>query len=547
MLKPLNLTKQYVLALTITAILSILAYLNLDHLSRSQTNYEKMISIVSKQKILTQKIALFSIYYKIDRLKDTIKLLENYNKKLSKFTMSKELKKIYMDEPVLLNKRIKIYIKNAIHFSKTRDGRSLGYLLNHSSILLSYLNKSVFIHLGEASANTKKIKKVELYILIFTILTLFFEAIFIFKPANKKINEYIEELIVQKDYSNAVIESSTNAIITLDNSLKIRTYNKMAEHIFGYSKAEMLNQPFFGKIAPRQYKIIKEEGIFNFLRMLEAERIDEIKENEGINKQGRIFPIRISFATSGEGESLVIIINIEDISKEKLNDQMLQEQAKFVALGEMISIIAHQWRQPLSQLNFNCMYVRKKLGKNKLAYEIHKNEEIIQFMSETITNFENFYKKTDNTIFNPAVSINTALKITKIVLKSNQIKLITKISSKINIFGNSNILAQVVLSILQNTIDIVKLRETENPFIYISLQDTKKYIILNIKDNAGGIKIFPISDIFKPFKSKKRIPSTGIGLYMSKLIIEEKFKGTIDAKNTDNGAEFIIKLPHLSN
>ena len=348
-------------------------------------------------------------------------------------------------------------------------------------------------------------------------------------PANRRINKKTAELTQEKDYSNAVIESSNNAIITLDKNLKIRTYNKMAETIFGYTKEEMLNQSSFEKIIP--YK-------------LNLEELENKKEIEALNKEGKKFPIRISFGTNKENKNLAIIANIEDISKEKLKDKVLQQQAKFAALGEMIAVIAHQWRQPLAQLNFNCMYIKKQLKNPELIKEAEKNQEIIQFMSETITNFQNFYKKTDNTTFNPIISIEQAFKVMDSTLTLNQVKIIKEVDSKITIYGNSNSLAHVVLSIIQNIIDVVKLRKIENPFIHILLKDTKEHIVLTIKDNAGGISVTPINDIFKPFNSEKKTPSTGIGLYMSKLVVEDKFRGTIKAENVSKGALFIIHLPH---
>ncbi len=459
--------------------------------------------------------------------------------------MSKQLKKAYFKKPMLLDKRVKEYISYAKSFNEKRDGTSITYLLKNSNVLLEDFDKVVSLYLAQAKANTEKLKKVELYIFLFTLLTLFFEAILIFRPANKNINKKTKELTDEKDYSNAVIESSTNAIITLDKDLRIRTYNKMAEIIFEYDKEEMLNQSFFGKIVPKQYEILRKEGVYSFLKTLKLDKIGEVGEIEGVNKQGQKFPIRISFGTSGENDTIAIVANIQDISKEKLKDKILQQQAKFAALGEMIAVIAHQWRQPLSELNFNCMYIKKKLKDSELTKEVNKNENIIQFMSETITNFENFYKKTENSVFNPIVSINQALNLVDSLLKLNQVKLIKKVDSKITIYGNSNTLAHVVLSIIQNTIDIIKLRKVENPCITISLKDSKKHIILSIKDNAGGIiGVSPIDGVFKPFNSQKKISSTGIGLYMSKLVIENKFHGTIKATNIDGGAQFVIKLPH---
>ncbi|MDX1808800.1 MAG: ATP-binding protein [Sulfurospirillaceae bacterium] len=544
MLKASSFTKRYVLALSITATLSTLAYYNLDRLISIQSDNSRLISISSRQKILAQQIAFHAIYYKIKNLKHNIRLMESSHKLLISSPMSPSLKKAYFGQPMMLNLKVKQYIENAKSFDEKRDGKSLTYLLKHSNPLLLDLDEAVSLYLVQSKEDTKKLKEFELYIFILTLLTLFFEAVLIFRPANKNIIKKTQELTDEKDYSNAVIESSTNAIITLDKDLKIRTYNKMAETIFGYTKADMLNQSAFGEIVPKQYEILSKEGVTSFLKTLKLDTSTEALELEGVNKLGQKFPIRISFGTSGENDTIAIVANIQDISKEKLKDKILQHQAKFAALGEMIAIIAHQWRQPLAELNFNCMYIKKKLKDPELAKEAQKNEDIIQFMSETITNFEDFYKNTDNTIFNPIVSINQALNILDSVLKLNQIKLVKKIDSKIAIFGNSNTLAQVILSIIQNAVDIIKSRKIANPTITISLKDTKKHIVLSIRDNAGGIESLPIDDIFMPFNSKKQIPSTGIGLYMSRMVIENKFHGSIKAGNVEDGAIFAILLPH---
>lgn len=542
--KTINFTQRYVLALAIIALLSVLAYYNLNHLISSQSNDGKTIDISSRQGILSQQIALYAIYYKTDNLQNSIEKMEDSHNLLISFPMSDELKKIYFEDPILLDDKVKKFLFHAKRFQENRDGRSLTYILQNSQGLLQHLEKAASIYVANAEANTEKLKQVELLIFILTLVTLGFEALFIFKPANKKITEDTQEIIRQKDYSNAVIESSTNAIITLDANLRIQTYNQMAETIFGYSKAEMLNQLSFGKIIPKEHVAMQKEGIFHFISILESENRKEPHEIEAINNQGQTLPIRISFGVSGKDNDILIVASIQDISKEKLKDKIMIQQGKFAALGEMIAIIAHQWRQPLAQLSFNCLYIRKKLTDLELIKETEKNEEIIQFMSETITNFENFYKKTDNAIFHPNTSIEQAIKLVESLLKLNEIKLIKNIDSNIKIYGNSNSLAQVVLSIVQNTIDIVRTSHIQNPFISIELHSTQDSIILTIWDNAGGIKVIPIDDIFKPFHSNQKRPSTGIGLYMSKLLIENQFHGTITANNVDTGAVFTIQLPY---
>lgn len=530
MLENFNFTKRYVLALTIIAFLSILAFFNLSKLLSIQSNDAKVVNMSGNQKIITREIAFFAIYYKIDKLKPKIDEMEKTHKQLISLEMPEKIQNIYFGNEINLDQKVKKYLFHAKRFYQNRDGRSQNYVLKNSEKLLSDLDIAVKAYLKEAQNNTKKIQSIETYILFLTLTTLFFEAIFIFMPANRKINKRTNELIKEKEFSNAVIESSTNAIITLDGNLKIRTFNKAAENIFHYSKKEILNHSLFNKLIPN-FDISKKVNI------------DEVQEIKAITKENVSFPIRISFGSSGVNKDIAIVANIQDISKEKLDEKILEQQSKFAVLGEMIAIIAHQWRQPLTQLSFNNMYIKRKTTDNDIIEECKLNEEIIQFMSETITNFQDFYKKTENTNFNPIVSVNQALKIVDSILQLNQVELQKEINSSIKIYGNSNSLAHIVLSIIQNSIDIIRVNKIDDPFIKITLKDTKDEIILTILDNAGGIKITPIDDIFKPFNTKKEKSSTGIGLYMSRMIIKDQFNGEISAKNVGNGAKFIIVLP----
>ena len=318
----------------------------------------------------------------------------------------------------------------------------------------------------------------------------------------------------------------------------------MAEKIFGYTKDDMLDRDSFERIFPDEYRLLHTQGVRAFFTELRIDEEGTVVELEARNKEGERFPVRVSFGTTHDVDNIAIVANIQDITQERLNDQVLQQQAKFAALGEMIAIIAHQWRQPLSELNFNCIYTKKKLTDPELIEVIGKNEGIIQFMSETITNFQDFYKKSEETDFNPIVSIVQVTNIIQSMLDLNRITFEKSIDSSVMIHGNPNALAQVVLSILQNIIDIVRTRGCTHAKISLALYDTDTHIVLTITDNVGGIQITPIDDIFKPFKSKKATPSTGIGLYMSKLIIESKFHGEIRAGNIERGAEFTIRLPH---
>ncbi len=537
-------TRRYTLALGIIALLSALAYYNLNHMIESQENDGRMINISGRQRMLSQKIALYAIYYKTKNLYENIRLMEKSHDLLVHSPMNEALKKIYFESPVNLDQRVREYLFHAKRFYENHDGRSLNYVLKHSQPLLYDLDKAVSIYQKVSETKTQRLKKVEFYIFVLTLVTLFFEALFIFMPANRSINRKTWELMAEKEYSDMIIESSANAIIAIDKERKVQTYNRMAEKIFGYTKAEMIGKDSLKKIISGKYYSDHEKGLDAFLKSGTLKYSGEMLESEARDKSGRTFPIRIYFGKTSDKENVSVVASIQDISKEKLRDTIVQQQAKFAALGEMIAIIAHQWRQPLAQLNFNCMYIRKKLTDEELKKEINKNEEIISFMSETITSFEDFYRESENEWFPPEKSIRQALRLIESLIKLNQIELTEKIMTDEKIYGRPNTLAQVVLSILQNMVDIIRQRRIEHPKIGIHLEKRDSHTVkLTIRDNAGGIAAEPIEEIFEPFKSRKSRPSTGIGLYMARLIVEEKFGGTIAAFNTEEGATFVIELP----
>jgi PAS domain S-box-containing protein len=385
---------------------------------------------------------------------------------------------------------------------------------------------------------------VELFIFLLTLATLFFEALFIFMPANRSINRKTRELMAEKEYSEMIIESSANAIIAIDKTRKVQTFNKMAETIFGYQKHEMVGKDSLKKIIPAKWYEAHVKGLKRFFEAGVLKHRGEAMEAEAVDRWGRVFPVRIYFGRTGEKENVAVVASIQDISKEKLRDSIVQQQAKLAALGEMIAIIAHQWRQPLAQLNFNCIYIRKQLSDESLKKEINKNEEIIAFMSETISSFEDFYRETEKEWFFPSQSVKQALRLIESLISLNRIELVESYNETFKLYGRVNSLAQVVLSILQNMVDVIRQREVASPRITIRVEpDGKGAMRMVLEDNAGGIKVEPIEEIFEPFKSRKKRPSTGIGLYMARMIVEEKFGGSIKASNTAVGARFCIWLP----
>lgn len=538
----LSFTARYITALTLIALLSTLAFYNLNHLINSQANDGKLITISGQQIMLSQKIALYAIYYQTKRLEKSIEEMEANHAFLLGVPMSKRLQEVYFEAPVTLDEKVKTFLTHAKRFQLTRDGRSLTYVLQNSQKLLEQLNEAAQVYLEEAESKTKNLRRLELYIYSATLIALMLEALFIFRPANASINRKTKELTQERNYSNAVIESSTNAIISLDHMHNIRTYNQMAERIFGYKREEMRHASDLLKIIPQQYHSAYPEGFGYFFNDQNAFGFEYPRELEVRNHQGRHFPIRISYAISGH-DALAIVANIQDISQEKLNDTLLHKQAKFAALGEMIAIIAHQWRQPLAELSFNNMYLKKLVDNNELREEVSKNEKVIQFMSETITSFESFYVESPCRWFETKEAVFQGVRIVESLFKLRNIILDLDLKNVQKIYGQQNLLAQVILSLLQNAVDIHTSRQITNPWVKISQKSIEKNILIEISDNGGGVKSDSIDRIFDPFYSDKKSLSTGLGLYMSKLVIEDKFGGTIEVENRNQGAHFTITLP----
>ena len=243
-------------------------------------------------------------------------------------------------------------------------------------------------------------------------------------------------------------------------------------------------------------------------------------------------------------------IESKAIKEKQKNEQLLIQQSKLAMMGEMIGNIAHQWRQPLMQLSAIIMYLdayneKGKLTPQKFQKKIGEGVSIIDYMSKTIEDFRNYYKpEKQKEEFFIKQSIESALFIIDSALKSSFIELKIEYADeniKLNSFKNE--FSQALLNIISNAKDVLIQRKIKNPQINISVYslDDKKHI--TIEDNAHGIEEDIKSRIFEPyFTTKHKSQGTGIGLYMTKMIIENNMNGKIDLTNTAVGAKFTIIL-----
>ncbi|OCL99456.1 Methyl-accepting chemotaxis protein 4 [Aliarcobacter thereius] len=219
------------------------------------------------------------------------------------------------------------------------------------------------------------------------------------------------------------------------------------------------------------------------------------------------------------------------------------------SLEEMMLNIAHQWRQPLAELSSILMVIKLKYDTNKLdaitmEQKGREANMVLEYMSNTIDDFRGFFssnKEKENFILLELIS--SVISINKNVFNLNEIIVDVNIDKNIKIYNILNEYQQVVLNILKNAKDVLLEKNIKNPQIKIYADDNENSTILYIEDNAGGILISPINKIFEAYFSTKNDKNgVGIGLYMSKIIVEKSLKGKILVENSSLGAKFSIVI-----
>lgn len=242
----------------------------------------------------------------------------------------------------------------------------------------------------------------------------------------------------------------------------------------------------------------------------------------------------------------------EEVEKNREKDRFLFQQARLASMGEMIANIAHQWRQPLSELNItlykmNKLYRRQNDGKDiefEDSYEHAK--KIISKMSETIEDFRNFFNPNRQMeLFALSSVAKEAIDIMRGTLEKNDVDVRLEIKYDAEIRGYFNEFSQVLINLINNAIDAFSHNKIKNRLIYIEIDTLEQGdAIIKVCDNAGGIDTAILDKIFEPyFTTKHASAGTGLGLYMSKMIIKNSMMGSIRAFNHEGGVCFTITIP----
>jgi len=245
--------------------------------------------------------------------------------------------------------------------------------------------------------------------------------------------------------------------------------------------------------------------------------------------------------------------------KNAKKEKLLQQQARLAQMGEMISMIAHQWRQPLGAISSTIISIQNKRESGRLNLDEKEDREkyfeftsirlknidgYVQVLSSTIDDFRNFFKPNkEKEVVSLSTPITRALYIVENALKAKNIKLLSVIENDDEVLMYQNEMMQVILNIVKNAEDNFLEKRVENPQIFIITKKEQERFIISITDNGGGIASDILPKIFDPyFSTKDEKNGTGLGLYMSKIMVEEHNNGKLNVKNIDNGVCFSIEL-----
>lgn len=348
-----------------------------------------------------------------------------------------------------------------------------------------------------------------------------------------------------------IIEQIHDSVIATDLGGLITDWNSGSEILLGYRTEETI-----GKHISFIYLDEDLESLGKSITTL-MKKGENYASTRLVTKSKEVLHVDLSLSLlKDENDKPIGMIGYaKDISKRKQAEDALEQQSRMAQMGEMISMIAHQWRQPLNAVSLTASNLKLKFDfeeydtKSQEGFEqcsqefsqgLDNIQEYIRTLSTTIDDFRNFYK-TDKVSVNVKLEdiASKALKIIDSSLIAENVKITKEYNSDKTIELYENEIMQVILTILQNALDNFLEKSIKEPFIKIITKDRS----ISICDNGGGIPEDIIREIFNPyFSTKQERNGTGLGLYMSQTIIEKHHKGKLKAKNRDRGVCFTIEL-----
>ena len=510
---------------------SILSHENLNHKEILQLN-----TLIVKQNLYLKNFLNYGS-------KNSISYYEH-------LCLGKSLDKILkMRRFILSNNKKDIFSINVDSWFKYQSLK-----INALNAIDNHLSKEILFDIELESNNTKK----DLYFMIILNIGSFFIFIFMIGMilnlirADKQHRSLLDKYIIRSTTNTkGIIISTSEAFCKASGYTREELIGKqhnivrhpdMPKSVY----AEMWETIKSGKIWTGKIKNIKKNGVYYWVNAV----IEPIKDRRGnilsyvAIRENITDKIKLDELNHKLEEKIQI-----EVDKNREKDRQMIQQSRLAQMGEMISMIAHQWRQPLTAISSttSAIHLKAQLGKLDQDTAIKLSSQILnytQHLSTTIDDFRDFFKSNkEKSKTTYSELIKSTLGIVEESLSNQNIDLIQKLESNSSFNSYHNELKQVILNLIKNAEDILVENSIENPYIKIHTFEENHKLILEIHDNGGGIPEEIIDKIFDPyFSTKIQKDGTGLGLYMSKTIIEDHCKGTLSVFNNDDGAVFRIEL-----
>jgi len=529
-----------------TAILSKLELISrIKSYKAILNNSFRILQKIHNKDIISSFNKLYTLLLTMDKNPeiDIQKELANVNKLLKKYqTNSKDTTITY--EKYFL-KHARTILKYQVNFN----------ILKNSLIELDVnqkLNKFSDLYAKSSNESMQKVYFSVIVLFLILLVAIAFYLIYEYKLrlSNKELSRF-----------RRTVESSDNIVLITDKNEIITYVNDAFMKTTGYAQDEIIGKKPNILKSGRQSKEFYQElqDTIHKGKTWSGEFINIDKFGELSYEKASITPVFDDNGKIKEFISIKLDITNETVIGQQLKrkEELLIQQSKMAAMGEMIENIAHQWRQPLSAISTSVtsMQMQKELGISTHEDEIAMMEKInstAQYLSSTINDFRDFFNPNkEKTIFNLKDVYIKTLNIVSSKFKALNIEMVENIND-VNIRSFDSETIQVILNLLNNAKDILETKENQKRLIFVDIYKENNDAIILIKDNAGGIPRDIIKKVFEPyFTTKHQSQGTGIGLYMSQEIVTKHMQGLIEVSNTNyqyenksyTGALFKISIP----
>jgi PAS domain S-box-containing protein len=381
-----------------------------------------------------------------------------------------------------------------------------------------------------------------------------------------------EALRESEEKFRALIESTSDWIWEIDTSGRYTYSSPKIRDILGYEPGEVLGKTPFDLMPAEEADRLRPQ----VMATIAAQGVLQGLENTAVHKDGRRVTLETSgvpvFARNGQWQGYrgidrditgrkraegaleemnrTLHVRIQqEVEKNREKDRLMMVQSRQAAMGEMLGNIAHQWRQPLNIVGLIIQDIHDaqahgQLTPDYLEKSVRRGMDVIQHMSQTIDDFRTFYrtdKEKQTFVLNEIV--DRVFSFVESSFRNSQLVIDVKMPAAVTATGYPNEFAQVLLNILNNAKDVLLERRVRSPRIAVHVFSDQGRSVVTIADNAGGIIAEDLDRVFEPFfTTKDEGKGTGIGLYLSKIIIEKNMSGRLTARNIAGGAEFRIEV-----